>query len=51
MISVLGKLDAPGDEEHRLAVGIMGRIPAWLRERLGELIQPQAVAAHCGEVG
>ena len=33
-----GKLDAPGNEEDRLTVGIMGRIPLWVRERLGELV-------------
>jgi hypothetical protein len=34
------KLDAPGYEEDRLTVGVMGRIPVWLRKRLGELVQP-----------
>lgn len=47
----LWKLDAPRNEEDRLTVGVMGRVPAWRRERFGELVQPQAVAAQRREVG
>ena len=45
------KLDGPGSEEDRMAVGVMSGIPVWRRERLDEFVQPQAMAAQRGQVG
>lgn len=40
-----------GHEVDRLAVGVMGLVPVRLRKRLGQLVEPQPVAAHCAQVG